>query len=100
MSGLLQLFTVDVGVLRNVAQFMDSEMTQGLTHAGSSMYMIPTYVTKQRSLHETGCFIGLDFGGTNFRVVFCDLQVRGAMERVCGSVTASASFGGWAEMQP
>ena len=36
--------------------------------------MLPSFVTHLPDGHETGTFIGLDLGGTNFRVLLMDMQ--------------------------
>lgn len=38
----------------------------GLGPSGSSLAMLPTYVTPHRSFPRTGRFLGLDLGATNF----------------------------------
>eukprot|EP00667_Euglena_gracilis_P026414 EG_transcript_31789 len=67
------MFDVSTEALRRVARFMDAEMTQGLGPAGSSMFMFPAFVTRHRPPTASGHFLGLDLGGTNFRVVVCRL---------------------------
>ena len=39
-----------------------------------SVKMLPSYVTHLPDGHETGTFIGLDLGGTNFRVLLGHVQ--------------------------
>jgi hexokinase len=49
---------------------MISEMDAGLASAGtSSLLMIPTHLTTAPTGRETGSFLALDLGGTNFRVL-------------------------------
>ena len=44
-------------------------MEVGLTEAGSTMKMIPSFVDRRPNGLEQGSFLALDLGGTNFRVV-------------------------------
>ena len=50
---------------------MRSEMDKGLLSepSESSLLMIPTHLTAVPSGEETGDFLALDLGGTNFRVL-------------------------------
>ncbi len=49
---------------------MLSEMDAGLASAGtSSLLMIPTHLTTVPTGRETGSFLAVDLGGTNFRVL-------------------------------
>ncbi len=49
---------------------MLSEMDAGLASAGtSSLLMIPTHLTAAPTGRETGSFLAVDLGGTNFRVL-------------------------------
>lgn len=43
------------------------------THDKATVKCFPTYVRKLPSGHETGKFLALDLGGTNFRVVVIDI---------------------------
>jgi hexokinase len=59
-----------------------SEMVRGLSGRKSSLKMIPTYVDAATGA-ETGRFIALDLGGTNFRILELELKGRGR-SRVLG----------------
>ncbi|KFU92925.1 Hexokinase-2, partial [Chaetura pelagica] len=58
--------------LERVQALMRQEMELGLgqeTHANASVRMLPTYVCGTPDGTETGEFLALDLGGTNFRVL-------------------------------
>ena len=55
---------------------MLSEMDAGLASAGtSSLLMIPTHLTSVPTGQETGSYLALDLGGTNFRVLKVCIQL-------------------------
>ena len=62
--------------MRRLAESFRSEMDRGLSGMASSLKMIPTYVG-QPTGEETGEFIALDLGGTNFRILSLELKGRG-----------------------
>ena len=47
------------------------------THDAASVKCFPTYVRELPSGHETGQFLALDLGGTNFRVVLMEIGEHG-----------------------
>ncbi len=56
--------------LRSITDHMISEMDLGLQSVGtSSLLMIPTHLTAAPTGRETGSYLALDLGGTNFRVL-------------------------------
>ncbi len=60
-------FDMPLCEIRRIIDNFHSEMTKGLLGSESSLKMIPTYVDRPTG-NETGKFIALDLGGTNFRV--------------------------------
>ncbi|KZF20945.1 glucokinase [Xylona heveae TC161] len=61
-------------VNKGVKEFL-REMDEGLSHSGSTLSQIPTYVTSVPNGTEKGLYLAVDLGGTNFRV--CSIQLRG-----------------------
>ncbi len=59
-----------------VQQFID-EMSKGLRHDAATVRMLPSYVTNVPTGQETGDYLALDLGGTNFRVCLVRLQGNG-----------------------
>jgi hypothetical protein len=63
-------FDLDTPKLKQITERMLSEMDAGLASAGtSSLLMIPTHLTSVPTGKETGSYLALDLGGTNFRVL-------------------------------
>ena len=63
-------FEIDSSKLKQITDYMLSEMDAGLASAGtSSLLMIPTHLTSVPTGKETGSYLALDLGGTNFRVL-------------------------------
>lgn len=62
--------------MRRFAGSFRSEMDRGLSGKASSLKMIPTYAG-QPTGEETGEFIALDLGGTNFRILSLALKGQG-----------------------
>ncbi|KAF4451278.1 hexokinase [Fusarium austroafricanum] len=63
-------FTVDTAKLKHITSHFVNELDKGLSHAGGSIPMNPTWVMQQPTGNETGKYLVLDLGGTNLRV-FC-----------------------------
>lgn len=73
---IMKPFDLNVGAYEKFCQTMYDTMGRGLqcaTHADSSIKMYPTYVSKIPNGSETGCFLALDLGGTNYRVLLVHL---------------------------
>ena len=63
-------FEVNTEKLKLITDHMLSEMDSGLASTGgSSLLMIPTHLTSVPTGQETGSYLALDLGGTNFRVL-------------------------------
>eukprot|EP00999_Lentomonas_sp_LEN2_P001936 NODE_308_length_1672_cov_86.117799_g276_i0.p1 GENE.NODE_308_length_1672_cov_86.117799_g276_i0~~NODE_308_length_1672_cov_86.117799_g276_i0.p1 ORF type:complete len:493 (-),score=90.39 NODE_308_length_1672_cov_86.117799_g276_i0:53-1531(-) len=82
IDGLEESFTINRAKLREIMRAFLSEMEDGLTLRGSSMKMLPTYVTELPTGKETGQVFALDLGGTNFRVVQLVLEGNGRSRTV------------------
>ena len=61
-------FTVEGSTLKEITNHFVKELEKGLTTAGGSIPMNPTWVMGYPDGHETGTFLALDMGGTNLRV--------------------------------
>ena len=56
---------------------MKEEVNRGLareTNPGANIKSFVTYVTRLPTGREDGRFLALDLGGTNFRVILCELE--------------------------
>lgn len=73
-------FAVSKADMRNIIRDFHSEMDKGLAGRDSSLKMIPTYVDRPTG-NETGKFLALDLGGTNFRILELELKGRGRVSR-------------------
>ncbi len=67
---------ISASEMRRLVKSFTSEMRRGLSGARSSLKMIPTYAS-QPTGEETGEFIALDLGGTNFRILSLELKGEG-----------------------
>ena len=57
---------------KNMRQAIDRGLSKH-THDKATVKCFPTYVRQLPSGNETGKFLALDLGGTNFRVVVIDI---------------------------
>eukprot|EP00996_Jenningsia_fusiforme_P007264 NODE_983_length_1776_cov_88.488130_g868_i0.p1 GENE.NODE_983_length_1776_cov_88.488130_g868_i0~~NODE_983_length_1776_cov_88.488130_g868_i0.p1 ORF type:complete len:446 (-),score=86.09 NODE_983_length_1776_cov_88.488130_g868_i0:363-1700(-) len=80
-SNLAHQFLLRDSQLETIARGMFSEMTKGANGAPSSIKMLPSYVSSRPKGTESGSYVALDMGGTNFRVVKCDLK-NGKLENI------------------
>ena len=69
VAELQREFGVSTDDLREVMTSMTSRMWEGLAREDGQLKMIPTYVTHLPTGEETGDFLALDLGGSNFRVL-------------------------------
>ncbi|KAJ3238209.1 hexokinase A, partial [Chytriomyces hyalinus] len=74
---LQHLFEVNGDKLSQIAKHMVAEMKKGLATDDSTLKMIPTHVVRRPKGDETGSYLALDLGGTNFRVCEVTLDGRG-----------------------
>lgn len=56
-----------------VGEAFKREMTRALDEKASSLQMENTYIPELPNGHESGTFLALDLGGTNFRVILLEL---------------------------
>ncbi|KAI8808970.1 hexokinase-domain-containing protein [Cladochytrium replicatum] len=68
-------FGVSGAKLRQIVKHLMKEMKRGLAAPGQTVKMLPSYVTKRPLGSESGTFLALDLGGTNFRV--CEVELDG-----------------------
>ena len=69
-------FSVSAETMRRIMEDFHQEMIRGLAGQPGTLRMIPTYVDRPTG-EEKGTFIGLDLGGTNFRILELELQGKG-----------------------
>jgi len=77
---IIKDFDISASYMRRLVKSFASEMRRGLSGARSSLKMIPTYAS-QPTGEETGEFIALDLGGTNFRILSLELKGGGRIGR-------------------
>lgn len=80
---MINAFKVDDQSLRNVMNLFDDELNKGLSgnkDPKPTVKMLPSFVRGLPSGEETGHFLALDLGGTNFRVLLITLRGRGKTE--------------------
>ncbi|KAF5401166.1 Phosphotransferase [Paragonimus heterotremus] len=73
---IMKAFDLSVQSYDKFCQTMYDTMGRGLkrsTHAHSSIKMFPTYVSAIPNGTETGMYLALDLGGTNYRVLLVQL---------------------------
>nr|AFJ73476.1 hexokinase 3 [Neocallimastix frontalis] len=75
VSALEDIFVIRPQTLRNICKHFVDELTLGLKEDGHTLKMIPSYVTRRPTGKETGSYLALDLGGTNFRV--CEVYLEG-----------------------
>lgn len=68
-SQTAKCFHVDDMLLIRVRNHFTSEMENGLAGRPSSLAMLPSFVPRLPSGHETGQYLAVDLGGTNLRVM-------------------------------
>ncbi|KAI8817341.1 hexokinase-domain-containing protein [Fimicolochytrium jonesii] len=70
-------FTVPPHRLQTMVRHLVNEMKKGLDADGHTLKMIPSYVVARPKGQETGSYLALDFGGSNFRVCLVELRGNG-----------------------
>lgn len=68
-------FIVDDSALFKIKEEIQQEFSHGLTHHGTDVSMIPTFVYGLPDGSESGTYLSLDLGGTNMRV--CEVKLSG-----------------------
>uniref|UniRef100_A0A1L8E278 Phosphotransferase n=1 Tax=Nyssomyia neivai TaxID=330878 RepID=A0A1L8E278_9DIPT len=74
VNQLLQRLHLPPKQLAEVAAIFEEEMDLALADKPSSLQMENTYVPELPNGRETGKYLALDLGGTNFRVLLLELQ--------------------------
>ncbi|MFA5338108.1 MAG: hypothetical protein WC330_07230, partial [Candidatus Omnitrophota bacterium] len=69
-------FSVDDEQLKNMVEAVRDEMYKGLAGERSSIRMLPTFIDNPTG-KETGQYLALDLGGSNFRVLMVKLKGDG-----------------------
>ncbi|KAG5367874.1 Hexokinase [Yarrowia sp. C11] len=69
ISQLETIFTVSPEKLRQITDHFVAELAKGLTKEGGDIPMNPTWILDWPTGKESGCYLALDMGGTNLRVV-------------------------------
>ncbi|CAF1128589.1 unnamed protein product [Adineta ricciae] len=80
---VLESLRLDDEKLRQIMQYLEKEMEDGLspaTHKNADVKMFPTYVRTIADGSETGQVLALDLGGTNFRVLLVTLLPQSRVE--------------------
>jgi hypothetical protein len=75
LAKLEKEFNISSEMLHKIARQMVSEMKRGLASEGQTLKMIPSFVTKRPTGSESGSYLALDLGGSNFRV--CEVTLLG-----------------------
>lgn len=86
LSYIAKSFRVSNNDIERIIASFHSEMSKGLAGNQSSLAMIPTFVEMPAG-NETGKFIALDLGGTNFRILEVVLNGKGKVH-----VTGESKF--------
>ncbi len=85
-SYLEKIFLISSDDIKLMIESFHAEMHKGLLGHESSLKMIPSFVDKPKG-NETGEFMALDLGGTNFRVLAVKLDGKGT-----AGITAVSKF--------
>ncbi|KAJ3365092.1 glucokinase [Allomyces javanicus] len=86
-SDVLASFQIPRDKMRLIATHMYSEFVRGLSADGAPIRMIPSYAYAMPTSHETGVYLALDLGGTNFRVCAVTLKGHGQFDVVADKFT-------------
>ena len=76
INAIINSFHLDDAALRRVVDLLSEEMEKGLdakSHDGADVKMFPTYVTGVADGTEKGDFLAIDFGRSNFRILWVHL---------------------------
>lgn len=86
------IFSVSVIKLNDIVRHMLVEMTRGLKEDNHSLKMLPSHVIKRPTGNETGSYLALDLGGSNFRVCEVILEGNGSTRIQQRKYTVSAEL--------
>ncbi|KAJ3097266.1 hexokinase A [Phlyctochytrium planicorne] len=75
LARLDKLFSIQGDKLNQICRHMVVEMKKGLQDDHQTLKMIPSHVTSRPNGTETGSYLALDLGGSNFRV--CEVTLEG-----------------------
>ncbi|KAJ3190613.1 glucokinase [Irineochytrium annulatum] len=75
LNRLDKLFSVPADKLNQICRHLVVEMKKGLQDDNQTLKMIPSHVTTRPTGAETGSYLALDLGGSNFRV--CEVTLEG-----------------------
>ncbi|KAI8997925.1 hypothetical protein BC832DRAFT_535257 [Gaertneriomyces semiglobifer] len=70
-------FTISTKHLQQMVKHLANEMRKGLAADGHTVRMIPSYIVKRPTGDETGSYLALDLGGSNFRVCLVTFEGQG-----------------------
>lgn len=76
VAGIVERFELDASDLKCIIKNFLADMERGLAGRNSSLKMLPAYVARP-SGRETGSFLAIDLGGTNFRILEVVLKGNG-----------------------
>ncbi|KAA0198288.1 Phosphotransferase [Fasciolopsis buskii] len=83
---IMKPFDLSVNQYNHFCDLMSQSMDKGLkvaTHDKASIKMFPTYVSKiPDGTVESGHYLALDLGGTNYRVLLVHLEGRNTLPRI------------------
>ncbi|KAI9203107.1 uncharacterized protein BJ171DRAFT_443643 [Polychytrium aggregatum] len=77
IARLEKQFTISSSQLHAIVKSFSNELKKGLQADNQMFLQIPSYVSNRPKGTETGKFLALDLGGTNFRVCEISLEGRG-----------------------
>ena len=79
VEALVASFALDDEALRRVTGLLSAEMEKGLnaqSHSSADVKMFPTFVTAAPDGSEKGDFLAIDFGRSNFRILWVHLPAN------------------------
>ncbi|CAZ83238.1 unnamed protein product [Tuber melanosporum] len=82
---LEKMFTIDTPKLHEIVSVFQEELIKGLSVAGGTIPMNPTWVIGYPTGDETGTYLALDMGGTNLRVCEVELPEEKGQYEICQS---------------
>jgi hexokinase len=73
LKEICRAFELSRGDLKKIVLNFHNEMKKGLAGEKSSLKMLPAFIDRATG-KEKGCYLALDFGGTNFRILQVELR--------------------------
>src|SRR3989339_894904 len=74
-------FNINLKIMQQMQSSFVDEINNGIAGRKSSLDSIPTYISPPKRT-ETGCFIAVDLGGTNCRVLYVRLSGKNQQPEV------------------